>query len=171
MNQQISLAVDADILGDGCLQERFTAYVEVLGHFVRNAPRSLSVAWMAERSGIPVTAAKRTFRALGSAGMLQNLRDGQGMWRLVKKPSDITLEEVFRCAVAANARRRRAASPHAIPVASLDSELLLMQALQAVDDHLYRKLRTYSLDRLMAIDVASFPMKNRHPAALFAEVD
>jgi hypothetical protein len=65
MNHQIRLAIDTDILGDCCMQERFTAYVEILRQFVLHAPRPVGIAQMTDISGIPVPAMKRYLNELG----------------------------------------------------------------------------------------------------------
>lgn len=171
MNHQIRFATDTDILGNGCLQERFAAYVEVLGHFVLHAPRPIGVARMAEMADISIAAVRRYLREMEGVGILEKLRGVPDVWRLVKDPHDVTLEEVFRCAVAVCARRRNSAIPRTFPTGSHETELLLLQALQTVDDHLYKNLRTYSLDRLIASGAAPFPARRSHSCLAFAEVD
>lgn len=171
MNHQIRLAVGSDILGDGCLQERFSAYVEILGQFVRHAPRPVDVARVVEMTNMPVAAVTRYLRELGGAGILKKLRGARGSWRLAEDPCDVTLEDVFRCAVATCTKRRRGITSPAVLAGGHGIELLLLQALQTVDDYLYKSLRTYSLDRLIASGAAPFPVRHTHSCLAFSETD
>lgn len=172
MNPQIRLVLDTDILGSGCLRKRFIDYVEVLGHVVLREPRPTSLSQMAEASILPVAALKRLFRELGKAGILKKSRGSTDTWSLAKDPSHVTLEDVFRSAITACAsRRRRCAASCSLLAGDLDVELLLMQASQAVDNQLYKDLRTYSLDRFKASSAVPFPLSSRHAPPTFAEID
>jgi DNA-binding IscR family transcriptional regulator len=170
MNHQIRFATDTDILGDGCLQERFTAYIEVIGHFALTAPRPIGIARMTEMMNISAAAMRRYLHDLRCAGILEKLRSAPDLWRLSKDPRDVTLEDVFRCAIAACAKRRVVATSSTVPAGSREIELLVQQALQTVDDHLYKRLRTYSVDRLIASGAALFPIRRGHSNFPFAEI-
>jgi DNA-binding IscR family transcriptional regulator len=172
MNHQTRVVLDTDILGDSCLQERFTVYIEILGHIVQRESRSISLERATELSAIPATALRRHLQELSSFGILKKRRGIQDTWNLVKDPWDVTLEDVFRCAVTAcSSRRRGSMKPPAASAGDLEIDMLLMQAVQAVDDQLHKSLRTYSLDRLGASGSAPFPLPRRHAVRMFADID
>lgn len=171
MNHQVRLAIDARVLGDGILQDCFTAYVEMLAHVVLHAPKPIGIVQLAGASNRPIAMLRRHAHDLGQAGILKKSNGTPPAWSLAKSPSEVTLEDVFRCAVASCDKGRRGAGGHLPPVANEEVDALLMQALQAVDEHLYKHLRTYSLDRLRASGAVPFPMRNCHHAQPFAEID
>jgi DNA-binding IscR family transcriptional regulator len=168
MNHQVRLTIDAHILGNDSLQERFTAYVEILGHFMWRASRPCGPEKLAHATGRPVIELTRYFHELSGAGILRRASDELHAWRLAKNAAEITLEDVFRCAVEACSARRGRSGTRNMPV-DQDIELLLTQALQTVDDHLYKSLRTYSLDRFVVSRSTPFPGHRREVAAPFSE--
>lgn len=170
MNHQVRLVLDAHILGDDFLQDRFTAYVEIIGYLMWRAPRPAGVGHLVDVTHRPAAALKRCFHELAGGGILKKSADVRDTWHLAKDAREVTLEDVFRCTVGAcTARRRRGATSRTQP-AGEDIDLLLTQALQTVDDHLYRSLRTYSLDRFIVSRATPFPAQHRDAVKPFAEI-
>ena len=170
MNSQVRLALDAHILGDGCLQDRFTAYIEIIGYLMWRAPRPTGVERLVDVTNRPAAMLKRYFRELAGGGILKQSVEAPNAWRLAKDAREVTLEDVYRCAVGAcSARRRSGATSHTLPAGG-DIDLLLTQALQTVDDHLYKSLRTYSLDRFIVSHASPFPAPHRKSITPFAEI-
>jgi DNA-binding IscR family transcriptional regulator len=162
MNHQVSLVIGDTILGDGRLQQRFIAYVEVLEHFVRRGPRPVCLARAADMSGFPVAALRRRVHELGRAGILKKVCGAADTWCLEKDPADVTLEDVLVCAAYSCASRRRKSASASMPAPNMNIELLLTLAAKAVDDHLCKTLRTYSLDRLAASRTAPSMVRFDH---------
>jgi DNA-binding IscR family transcriptional regulator len=172
MNLQTRFAIDARILGSGALQERFAAYVEVLGYIVQRAPRPVTVTQLADMSNRTGEALRRRCRELCHAGILKRGSGQEHRWSLVKAPNDVTLADIFRCSVAGGrgtgcsggeSGARTAGGEH-------DIDVLLTQALLTVDDDIYKRLRTFSLDRLKAGGAAAFPARHLSLPP-FAEVE
>ena len=170
MNHQVRLALDAHILGDDFLQERFTTYVEIIGFLMWRAPRPAGAEHLGDAIDRPAAALKRCFHELASGGILKKSAEAPNAWHLAKDAREVTLEDVFRCAVGVCATRRRSGTTSRHLPAGKDIDLLLTQALQTVDDHLYKSLRTYSLDRFIVSRAAPFPVSHRDAVTPFAEI-
>ncbi len=173
MNIQNKLVVAQHILGNVALQERFFMYAEVLAHIVSRTSRPVSLGQLESDSDLPPVELKRLCNQLERAGILNkhpNLPEG---WSLGKDPGTVTLEDVLRCVLAEGRRRggssreagdRRFGGDH-------DLDLLLMQAAMAVDENIFKQLRTFSLDRLKVNATEAYSSNKPLRIGQFNEMD
>lgn len=143
---------DDYILGNSVLHQRLCLITEILGKFVSSAPRALSVVQLGQHTGLP---ARELVKLCGGLWRAQLLRPHQGSpdsWELACAASEVTLEDVFRCAVAEQPGRLRAFKPAVFSGAAdsvhRDVDLLLTQAAMAINQSVFQHLRQFSLDRL-----------------------
>ena len=173
MNAQAKLSIDACILGNGVLQKRFAAYVEVLGCIVQGAPRPVDIAKLEAVSNRSATALRRSCNELCNAGILKKSPKQAHAWVLMKAVNDVTLDDVFRCVIAGGQIENPAGEATGAQSSGDEQglEIFLTQALLRVDVHLYKHLRTFSLDRLKASGAGAFPTQRVVPMQPFAEVE
>jgi DNA-binding IscR family transcriptional regulator len=173
MNAQARLSIDACILGNGALQKRFAAYVEVLGYIVQRAPRPVDLVPMEAALNRPVAALRRSCNELCDAGILKKSPKQAHAWVLMKALNDVTLDDVFRCVIAGGSSDRKPDEQSGGQTGGeeLALEVFLTQALLRVDAHLYKHLRTFSLDRLKASAAGTFPSQRALALQLFTEVE
>ncbi|GIZ50717.1 hypothetical protein [Noviherbaspirillum aridicola] len=145
------------LLGNAVLHARFIATTQILAKMVSRAPRALSISQLEDETGRPARELGKLCHALGRAGVL--CRDGECLdrWRLAGEPSEVTLEDVFRCIV----EQQTPARPGKPEAAASEVDLLLMQAMIAINQSVSTQLRRFSLDRVRASSSAPFPLPRR----------
>jgi DNA-binding IscR family transcriptional regulator len=150
------------LLGNAALHARFFATTEILAKLVSRAPRAVSISQLEAETGRPARELARLCQALGRSGVL--CQDGQcnDKWRLAGEPSEVTLEDVFRCIIEQQAPPRAGKTTPEAAAAS-DVDLLLMQAMIAINQSVSSQLRRFSLDRVKASASPVFPLP-RHAA-------
>lgn len=156
--------VEDYILGNGAMHERFFATTEILAKLVSSAPRAVGIAQLEAATGRSGKELAKLCGGLMRAGLLRQVRDvpdAPGVpdsWTLTCDPSMVTLEDVFRCVLAEqNGRARPAAKTAAPERARNDVDLLLMQAMIAINQSVFKHLRQFSLDRLKISAAGMFP--------------
>ncbi|HEY8605662.1 MAG TPA: Rrf2 family transcriptional regulator [Noviherbaspirillum sp.] len=154
------------LLGNAALHERFFATTEILAKMVTRAPRAISITQLEAETGRPARELGKLCHALGRAGIVRQDEQAADKWAVVGDPSQVTLEDVFRCILEqqsptrAEGRTERAAS---------DVDLVVMQAMIAINQSVFTQLRRFSLDRVKASAGGSFPTHRRQPVRRFDE--
>lgn len=137
---------DEFILGDVLMHGKFQVAVEILERFVSVAPRSISMAQLADATGGSPRAIAQLCKSLHSAGLIQHAEHRTKEWALARDAGTITLEDVFRCVTAAPTRQQRAAGEDYSFTKNVD--LLIMQATIAINQSIFKHLRQFPLNRL-----------------------
>lgn len=152
--------VEDYLLGNGALHERFFATTEILARLVSKAPRAVSVAQLEEATGRSPKELIKLCGGLMRAGLLRQAPDAGDRWTLACDASSVTLEDVFRCVLAEQHGRARPSRTASERVAG-DVDLLVTQAMIAINQSVFKQLRQFSLDRLKASAAGVFPAPRR----------
>jgi DNA-binding IscR family transcriptional regulator len=161
--------VEEFILGNGALHDRFFATTEILARLVSSAPRSVSMAQLEDSTGRSVRELSKLCQGLARAGLLCQDPKASGKWLLACDASQVTLEDVFRCVLAEQQGRTKAAGKAAGDRASNDVALLLMQAMIAINQSVFKQLRQFSLDRLKISAAGMFPEPRRPSRPMYID--
>lgn len=153
------VTVDHCILGNGALHDRFFATTEILAKVVSCAPRGVRIAQLEEATGRTSRELGRLCQALARAGLLRH-DAAAGKWQLTCDPCAVTLEDVFRC-VLSETPARKPARASASERAASDVDVLVMQAMLAINQSVFQHLRQFSLDRLKISAAGMFPAPRR----------
>lgn len=156
------VTVEDYILGNSALHARFFATTEILAKIVSSAPRAVSLAQLEEATGRPARELSRLCATLVRANLLRTDPTASHKWVLTCDPSLVTLEDVFRCVMAATPSRARSVAKSAVRErAQNDVDLLVMQAMIAINQSVFKHLRQFSLDRLKISAAGMFPAPRR----------
>ena len=156
------VTVEDCILGNSALHDRFFATTEILARLVFGAPRAVSMAQLEDATGRPEKELAKLCTALERAGLLRQDAQAPGKWALTCNPSLLTLEDVFRCVMSEQQTRSRSAKTAATDRTPSDVDLLVMQAMIAINQSVFKHLRQFSLDRLKISAAGMFPSPRRH---------
>jgi DNA-binding IscR family transcriptional regulator len=151
------VTVEDCILGNSALHDRFSATTEILARLVSSAPRVVGMAQLEDATGRSEKELAKLCGALSRAGLLR--QEAQGKWALTCDPSLVTLEDVFRCVMSEQQTRSRTAK--SADRAPNDVDLLVMQAMIAINQSVFKHLRQFSLDRLKISAAGMFPTARR----------
>ena len=147
-------SVDHDLFGNSTLYLPFRLITEVLGKFVSCAPRTLTLAQLAQQTARPARELTKLCGVLCHEQLLQSDPGQRHSWRLACPPGQLTLEDAFRCALAvqaARARLRPARQPEARENGGQrEVDLMMTQAAMDINQSVFQHLRRFSLDRLKA---------------------
>jgi DNA-binding IscR family transcriptional regulator len=156
------VTVEDYILGGSGLHDRLCAMAEIMAKLVSSAPRAVSMAQLEQATGRPSKELTRLCGCLWRADLLlPGPRAGES-WSLACEPSEVTLEDVFRCIVAEQqACAKPAAKPRKPECPRGDVDLLVMQAMIAINQSVLKHLRQFSLDRLKISATGMFPETRR----------
>lgn len=146
------------LLGNAALHARFIATTEILAKLVYRAPRAVSIAWLEAETGRSARELGKLCVALERAGVLCQDRQCGNQWRLAGEPSQVTLEDVFRAVAEQAAPARAGKTAAAVPS---DVDLLLMQAMIAINQSVSTQLRRFTLDRVKISSTPDFPLPRR----------
>jgi DNA-binding IscR family transcriptional regulator len=149
--------VESYIFGNGALHDRFFATTEILAKLVSSAPRAVGIAQLESNTGRPAKELTKLCTSLERAGLVRQDSDDSGKWSLTCDPSMVTLEDVFRCVLTEQQGRGRSSSKAAPDRAPNDVDLLVMQAMIAINQSVFKHLRQFSLDRLKISSAGMFP--------------
>ena len=150
--------VEDCILGNSELRDRFFAMTEILARLVSSAPRGVSIAHLEDATGRSEKELTKFCTALERDGLLRRDPKVAGKWTLTCDPSLVTLEDVFRCVMAEQQSRSRSAAKSVVADrAPSDVDLLVMQAMIAINQSVFKHLRQFSLDRLKISAAGVFP--------------
>ncbi|OWW20055.1 Rrf2 family transcriptional regulator [Noviherbaspirillum denitrificans] len=150
------VTVEDCILGNSALHDRFFATTEILARLVSSAPRAVGMAQLEEATGRSEKELLKLCTALSRAGLLRE--DAPGKWALTCDASLVTLEDVYRCAMSEQQTRSRKPAADRAPN---DVDLLVMQAMIAINQSVFKHLRQFSLDRLKVSAAGMFPSTRR----------
>lgn len=150
--------VEDCILGDGVLHDRLFATTDILAKLVSRAPRAASIAQIEAATGRSSREIGRLCQGLARAGLVR--QEGAGNWALACHPAAVTLEDVYRCVLAETPARKPARSA-AMERAASDVDVLVMQAMIAINQSVFKHLRQFSLDRLKISAAGMFPAPRR----------
>jgi len=154
------VTVEDYLLGNGALHERFFATTEILAKLVSSAPRAVSLAQLEEATGRPAKELSKLCASLARACLLRHDPQASDKWMLTCDPCMVTLEDVFRCVM--NEQQAHARAGKAAPErAPNDIDLLVMQAMIAINQSVFKHLRQFSLDRLKVSAAGMFPAPRR----------
>lgn len=152
---------DECILGDRVLHERFFATTEILARLVSSAPRAVSIAQLEDATGRSLQELAQLCAALERANLLQAQPGSPQKWVLACDPSSVTLEDVYCCVLSEQAPRAERARANSDGRLTGDVNLLVMQAMIAVNQSVLKHLRQFSLDRLKISAAGMFPAPRR----------
>lgn len=156
------VTVEDYILGNSALHERFFATTEILARLVSSAPRAVSLAQLEEVTGRPAKELSKLCANLTRANLLRPDPHAADKWMLTCNPSLVTLEDVFRCVMAAQHSRTKSGAKSTVPErVQNDVDLLVMQAMIAINQSVFKHLRQFSLDRLKISAAGMFPAPRR----------
>lgn len=155
------VTVEDYILGNSALHDRFFATTEILARIVASAPRAVSLGQLEEASGRPAKQILKLCARLVRANLLCHDTNGAHKWMLTCNPSMVTLEDVFRCVMTENQGARSTSSASAPERVRSDVDLLVMQAMIAINQSVFKHLRQFSLDRLKISAAGMFPAPRR----------
>jgi DNA-binding IscR family transcriptional regulator len=154
--------VEDYILGNGALHDRFLAITEILAKLVSSAPRAVSIAQLEEATGRPARELTKLCAGLERASLLRQEPKSGGKWMLTCDANMVTLEDVFRCVLAEQqARSKPSSRSGAHERLSNDVDLLVTQAMIAINQSVFKHLRQFSLDRLKISAAGMFPAPRR----------
>jgi DNA-binding IscR family transcriptional regulator len=162
--------VDECILGNSVLHERFCTVTEILAKLVSSAPRAVSIVQLEELTGRASKDIVKLCSALERTRLVRPAEGAANRWILARDPSAVTLEDVFRCVLAEQQGRSRLprAGVGTPERACSDVDLLVMQAMIAINQSVFKHLRQFSLDRLKISAAGVFPAR-RHGSDYFDE--
>lgn len=147
------------ILGESALHDQLCAMVEILGKLVSSAPRAVSIAQFEEATRRPRQELIKLCSSLESVDLLLPDPDSVNLWNLACEPSDVTLEDVFRCVIAEQQERSKPSSKLSHPDrAHRDVDLLVTQAMITINQSVFKHLRQFSLDRLKVGSLPDSPL-------------
>lgn len=149
------------LFGNSALRDRFFAITEILAKLVSSAPRAVSIAQLEDETGRPAKELTKLCAALARAGLLHEDPQATDKWMLSCDASCVTLEDVYRCALAQQHGRIRAAVTQ--ERVSTDVDLLVTQAMIAINQSVFKHLRQFSLDRLKISAAGVFPARRLPP--------
>ncbi|WP_151631744.1 hypothetical protein [Noviherbaspirillum aerium] len=152
--------VEDYILGNGALHDRFFATTEILAKLVSSAPRSVSITQLEEETGRPARELAKLCAGLVRSSLLMPDPRAPERWMLTCDASMVTLEDVFRC-VLAEQQTRKAPGKAGADRTPNDVDLLVMQAMIAINQSVFKHLRQFSLDRLKISAAGMFPAPRR----------
>jgi DNA-binding IscR family transcriptional regulator len=159
------VTIEDYILGNSVLHERFFATTEILAKLVSSAPRPVSITQLEDATGRSARDVTKLCASLTRAGVLCQDAAAVDKWMLTCDPAAVTLEDVFRCVLMTEQQGRvKPARKNASERASSDVDLLVMQAMIAINQSVFKHLRQFSLDRLKISAAGMFP-SHRHPLA------
>lgn len=150
------LAFDECILGDRALHERFIATTEILARLVSSAPRAVGPTQLQDATDRSPREVSSLCAALERAGLV--CRQDDGKWTLSGEACEVTLEDVYRCVLHERDAGTVPARDISRRCASDDLNLLVMQAMIAVNQSVLHHLRQFSLDRLKISSAGTFPV-------------
>lgn len=154
--------VEDCILGNSVLHDRFFATTEILAKLVSSAPRAVSLTQLEEATGRPAKELLKLCASLTRANLLRPEPLSADKWMLTCNPSLVTLEDVFRCVMTEQRSRSRSSAKSGAPErAPNDVDLLVMQAMIAINQSVFKHLRQFSLDRLKISAAGMFPAPRR----------
>jgi DNA-binding IscR family transcriptional regulator len=159
------IAVEDYILGGSKLHERLCVLTEIMAKLVSSAPREVGLSQLESATGRPAKDVAKLCASLWRAGLVEPSRGSDDCWRLACEPSAVTLEDVFRCVIAEQkfAAKPPAKSRNADQLQD-DVELLVTQAMIAINQSILKHLRQFSLDRLKISATGAFPAAKKHGA-------
>ncbi|MGH8807392.1 MAG: Rrf2 family transcriptional regulator [Noviherbaspirillum sp.] len=154
--------VEDYILGNGALHDRFFATTEILAKLVSSAPRAVSISQLEDATGRPARELTKLCAGLERASLLRQEPKAAGKWTLTCDASMVTLEDVFRCVLAEQqGRAKPGARTGTHERVSNDVDILVMQAMIAINQSVFKHLRQFSLDRLKISAAGMFPATRR----------
>ncbi|HZW13762.1 MAG TPA: Rrf2 family transcriptional regulator [Noviherbaspirillum sp.] len=153
------------ILGSSVLHDRFFAITEILAKLVSSAPRSVSIPQLEDATGRNTRELTRLCSSLARAGLLRPDPRAPQKLQLTCDASQVTLEDVYRCVLSEQTRNKatartcaKAAPPERV---ANDVDLLVTQAMIAINQSVFKHLRQFSLDRLKISAAGMFPERSR----------
>lgn len=149
------------ILGNGALHERFFAITEILAKLVSTAPRAVTIAQLESATGRSSKELTKLCAALARDGLLCADAHAAEKWMLACDASCVTLEDVYRCALAQQQARVRPDARSMQERVPNDVDLLVTQAMIAINQSVFKHLRQFSLDRLKISSAGMFPARSR----------
>jgi DNA-binding IscR family transcriptional regulator len=160
--ETLMITVEDCIFGNDALHQRFFTTTDILAKLISTAPRAVGIQQLEEATGRPARELSKLCGSLERAGLLREVANAADKWTLACDPALITLEDVFRCVLAEQQGRSRTAAKTVVPErASNDVDLLVMQAMIAINQSVFKHLRQFSLDRLKASGSGAFPAPRR----------
>lgn len=152
------------ILGNSALHDRFFAITEILAKLVSSAPRAVSITQLEDATGRNARELTKLCSCLARASLLRQDSQAADKWLLTCDASQVTLEDVYRCVLAEQGRTKAPAKPNPRAVmserVSNDVDLLVTQAMIAINQSVFKHLRQFSLDRLKISAAGMFPARS-----------
>lgn len=152
-------SIESYILGNSVLHERFFATAEILAKLVSSAPRAVNMTQLEDATGRSSKELNKLCTGLARAGLVLQEQDATDKWVLNCDPAMITLEDVFRYVL--TEQRTKPSTKSAPDRAPNDIDLLVMQAMIAINQSVFKHLRQFSFDRLKISSAGMFPAPRR----------
>ena len=124
---------------------RLHAVATVLERFVASAPKALCIGQLSNEIDMTPAEIKKICANLSGMGLIAGTDSDH--WALVGAPGDITLEDVWRSVMADQRAPRK---PVLADEPAGDIDLLIAQALLAINQSISTQLRKCQLDRVKA---------------------
>lgn len=128
---------------------RLHAVASVLERFVASAPRALYIEQLGNELGTTASEIRKICTSLHGIGLIAAAGDGD-CWTLVGAPGDITLEDVWLSVMGKKNAARKTVGMNAGRGPADEIDLLIGQALLAINQSISTQLRKCQLDRIKA---------------------
>lgn len=167
------ISVESNTASSPTLFERFFIATEIVAELLSNAPHAVCFKQLEGATGRSVNELMILCSDMEYAGLLRRDPFAFDRWTLTCDADTVTLEDVFRCLLF---EQRTAATPvegacNAECAPPNDVHLLIMQAMIAINQSVFRHLREYALNR-HKIGAAGMPPlhRQRHHAFILDNV-
>ncbi len=159
------ISVERNTASSPTLFDRFFSAAEIVAELLSNVPHAVCLEHLEGITGRSANELMTLCSDLEYAGLLRRDPFAFDKWTLACDPDAVTLEDVFRCLLS---EQRADAMPTAtacnVERAPSEVHLLIMQAMIAINQSVFRHLREYSLHRhkISAVGMVPLNRQRRH---------
>ena len=155
----MSMDITSSIFGDQYFHRELCLVTEVLAHFLRSAPKSLSVEQVSVRVDRPVRKVRDLYRKMVQAGLLEDDAGSQHAWHMQNRRNCLTLSEVYEFVIAMRADNRiKSACNRTSQTDDFRAQIYWMQAALAANQSVIRDLRQFSVHQIARCSTNPLPM-------------
>ena len=139
-----------DYLFNNASYQRFHSAATVLERFVASAPRAVRLDQLINDAEIGAAEIRKTCARLCRLGLII-ANEQADQWVLASEPGEVTLEDVLRSVISDGKAVRADPSSVEMRGPAGDIDLLISQALLAINQSISTQLRKVQLDRVSAV--------------------